>query len=176
MTRGIHKSIFLYTLFFIIVFFNLSLAEDNIEVVPLINLDELPATFEEDKYILEDKDFEKKKSTKLVKTKKIPKKKDENIYVNLTALDKITAKTSSIKIAIGKKKNFGKLEIKPLKCVLSEESDATDTVAYIQVKDLSAKDNNQVFIFNGWTFASSPTLRSIDHPIYDLWLVDCENI
>ena len=59
---------------------------------------------------------------------------------------------------------------------MSEESDATDTVAYIQVKDLSAKDNNQVFIFNGWTFASSPTLRSIDHPIYDLWLVDCENI
>ena len=52
----------------------------------------------------------------------------------------------------------------------------SDTVAYIQVKDLSAKDNNQVFLFNGWTFASSPTLQSIDHPIYDLWITSCENI
>ena len=40
----------------------------------------------------------------------------------------------------------------------------------------SVKDNNQVFLFNGWTFASSPTLKSIDHPIYDLWITSCENI
>ena len=52
---------------------------------------------------------------------------------------------------------------------------APDTLAFIQVKDLSVKDNNQVFLFNGWTFASSPTLRSIDHPVYDLWLLGCEN-
>ena len=51
-----------------------------------------------------------------------------------------------------------------------------DTVAYLQVKDLSTKDNNQVFLFNGWTFASSPTLRSMDHPVYDLWITSCENI
>ena len=51
-----------------------------------------------------------------------------------------------------------------------------DTVAYLQVKDLSIKDNNQVFLFNGWTFASSPTLQSIDHPVYDLWITNCENI
>ena len=60
--------------------------------------------------------------------------------------------------------------------LLSESSDTSDAVAYIQVKDLSAKDNNQVFLFNGWTFASSPTLQSIDHPIYDLWITGCENI
>ena len=53
---------------------------------------------------------------------------------------------------------------------------AIDTVAYLQVKDLSAKDNNQVFLFNGWTFVSSPTLQSIDHPVYDLWVTSCENI
>jgi len=68
------------------------------------------------------------------------------------------------------------LEINALKCQLYEDSDTSDTVAYIQVKDLSAKDNNQVFLFNGWTFASSPTLQSIDHPIYDLWIISCENI
>ena len=102
--------------------------------------------------------------------------KDDKVYINLTALDKITAKTSSIRLAVGDKKFFGSLEIQALKCQLSEGSDTSDAVAYIQVKDLSAKDNNQVFLFNGWTFASSPTLQSIDHPVYDLWITSCENI
>jgi len=91
-------------------------------------------------------------------------------------LDKITAKTLAIKLGIGEKKYFGSLEIKGLKCQLSESNEFSDTVAYLQVKDLAAKNNNQVFLFNGWTFASSPTLQSIDHPIYDLWITGCENI
>ena len=155
----------------------LLLAAEKIETVPLINLDEISPTFEEDKTELEN-----------IEEKKIIKKKivqDENnstlvknkkIHINLTALDKITAKTSFIQLVIGEKKYFGSLEIKALKCGLSEGDDISDTVAYIQVKDLSFKDNNQVFIFNGWTFASSPTLRSIDHPVYDLWITGCENI
>ena len=77
---------------------------------------------------------------------------------------------------MGQKKYFGSLEIKALKCQLSQNSYSMDTVAYLQVKDLSTKDNNQVFLFNGWTFASNPTLRSIDHPVYDLWITSCENI
>ena len=105
--------------------------------------------------------------------------KSENskkIYINLTALDKITAKTSSIRLAVGEIKSFGSLEIKALKCAYSKDIDNPDTLAYIQVKDLSSKDNNQVFLFNGWTFASNPTLQSIDHPVYDLWIINCENI
>ena len=98
------------------------------------------------------------------------------IFINLKALDKITAKTSSIRLEVGEKSLFGVLEIKALKCQISENEDTTDTVAYLQVKDLTTNDNNQVFLFNGWTFASSPTLRSIDHPVYDLWLLGCENI
>ena len=91
-------------------------------------------------------------------------------------MDKITAKTSFIRLAIGEKKSFGSLEIKALKCTSSENNDIQESVAYIQVKDLYNKDNNQVFLFNGWTFTSSPTLQSIDHPIYDLWITSCENI
>jgi len=153
------------------------LAEDKIESVPLINLEELSPTFEEDKTELEkieDKNITLNKSDDISSEPK--SLKDDKVYINLTALDKITAKTSSIKLAIGDKKFFGSLEIQALKCQLSESSDTSDTVAYIQVKDLSAKDNNQVFLFNGWTFASSPTLQSIDHPIYDLWITSCENI
>ena len=152
-------------------------AEDKIELVPLINLDELSPTFEEDKAELEkieDKTITLNKSENILSESKSTK--NNKIYINLLALDKITAKTSSIKLAIGDKKVFGPLEIKALKCQLFQSTDISDAVAYIQVKDLSAKDNNRVFLFNGWTFASSPTLQSIDHPIYDLWITSCENI
>ena len=167
--------IFLFTFFFANALS--TFAVDKIESVPLINLEELSPTFEEDKDVLEKTEDQ---NTNLYKTKKIPEEitnqKNDKIYVNIKALDKITAKTSAIRLAIGEKEFFGPLEIKALKCQLSEKNDTTDTVAYLQVKDLSAKDNNQVFLFNGWTFASSPTLRSIDHPIYDLWITSCENI
>ena len=152
-------------------------ADDEIEVVPLINLEELSPTFEEDKTELEkieDKNITLNKNDDISSESKSVK--NDKVYVNLTALDKITAKTSPIRLAVGDKKFFGSLEIQALKCQLFEGSDTSDTVAYIQVKDLSAKDNNQVFLFNGWTFASSPTLQSIDHPVYDLWITSCENI
>jgi len=152
-------------------------SEDKIQSVPLINLEELSPTFEEDKDELEKID---EKNTNLNKIENILEEpnteKNGKIYINIKALDKITAKTSTIKLEVGEKKFFGPLEIKALKCQLSENEDSLDTVAYLQVKDLSAKDNNQVFLFNGWTFASSPTLQSIDHPVYDLWITSCENI
>ena len=150
---------------------------DKIESVPLINLEDLSPTFEEDKDELEkieDKNIIVDKSDDNFDSSKSVK--NDKVYINLKALDKITAKTSSIRVAVGNKKFFGPLEIKALKCQLSEGKDTSDTVAYIQVKDLSSKDNNRVFLFNGWTFASSPTLQSIDHPIYDLWITSCENI
>ena len=168
---------------FIIVFAMLNIntlptfSVDKIESVPLINLEDLSPTFEEDKDELEKID---EKNTNLNKIEDISEEsktqKNEKIYINIKALDKITAKTSLIRLGIGEKKFFGPLEIKALKCQLSENNDFIDTVAYLQVKDLSAKDNNQVFLFNGWTFASSPTLQSIDHPVYDLWITGCENI
>jgi len=152
-------------------------ADDKIETVPLINLEELSPTFEEDKDELEkieNKNVNIIENSNVSNKKKI--KKNNKVYVNLTALDKITAKTSSIQLSVGEKKYFGQLEIKALKCELSKNDDFLDTVAYLQVKDLSNKDNNQVFLFNGWTFVSSPTLKSIDHPVYDLWVTGCENI
>ena len=171
-----------FNFFFVCLFLILTntffvLAEDKIESVPLINLEELSPTFEEDKSELEkieDKNITLNKSFNISSEPK--SLKDDKVYINLTALDKITAKTSSIRLAVGDKKFFGSLEIQALKCQLSESSDTSDAVAYIQVKDLSTKDNNQVFLFNGWTFVSSPTIQSIDHPIYDLWVTSCENI
>ena len=167
---------FLFTILF---FFKFSflVAEEKIQSVPLINLEELSPTFEEDKDQLDQIDD---KNANIVSNTTIEneEKLDSNgkVIINLTALNKITAKTSFIKIAIGDKKFFGPLEIKGLKCQSIEEKNLFDTIAYIQVKDLSKKDNNRVFLFNGWTFASNPTFQSIDHPIYDLWITGCENI
>jgi len=169
--------IYAFTLF--LINSSLVLSADKIDSVSLINLEELSATFEEDKDELEQIE---KKNSNLDQSEdiyiKLKTKKSEKVYINLKALDKITAKTSTIKLSIGEKKYFGSLEIQALKCQSSENSDSNsiDTVAYLQVKDLSAKDNNQVFLFNGWTFASNPTFKSIDHPIYDLWITSCENI
>jgi len=165
------------TLFFVFTINSLVFAENKIESVPLINLEDLSPTFEEDKDQLEKMDekninLDSKENT----DENIKTNVSEKVYINLRALDKITAKTSEIRLAIGEKKYFGPLEIKALKCQISEGENITDTVAYIQVKDLSIKDNNQVFLFNGWSFVSSPTLKSIDHPVYDLWITSCENI
>ena len=176
MKHGNFKIIFLLFIFF---FANTTtlFTEDQIQSVPLINLEELSPTFEEDKDEL-DKNDENNISSNLDENKLKDSNliKSDKIYINLKALDKITAKTSSFRIAIGDKKFFGPLEIKALKCQLFEGENSSDTVAYLQVKDFSAKDNDRVFLFNGWTFASSPTLQSIDHPIYDLWITGCENI
>ena len=153
-------------------------ADDKIKLVPLINLEDLSPTFEEDKDELEK--IEKDNVNLYNNENELEKsttKKSNKVYVNLKALDKITAKTSDLRLAVGEKKFFGSLEVKALKCQISENnnSNSIDTVAYLQVKDLSTKDNNQVFLFNGWTFASSPTLKSIDHPVYDLWITSCDN-
>tara|TARA_B100000029_G_scaffold109955_1_gene101520 strand:- start:205 stop:759 length:555 start_codon:yes stop_codon:yes gene_type:complete len=166
-----------FLIFIFLVKTSFVLAADKIDTVPLINLENLSPTFEEDKNELEKID-EKSSNINVSEdsAEEFKTEKSDKIYINIKALDKITAKTSDIRLAIGEKNFFGPLEIKVLKCQLSEHNDNIDTVAYLQVKDLSIKDNNQVFLFNGWTFASSPTLESIDHPIYDLWITSCENI
>ena len=174
MNLGIHNNFFI---FFILIFFTSYIyADDKIESVPLINLEDLSPTFEEEKDELEKIENKNTNLKKKEVTSDSLLEKNDKVYINLKALDKITAKTSSIRLAIGEKKFFGQLEIKALKCQFIENEGTPDTVAYLQVKDLSIKDNNQVFIFNGWTFASSPTLQSIDHPIYDLWMTSCDNV
>ena len=79
-------------------------------------------------------------------------------------------------MCLEKKRKFGYLEILAKQCKQSIEKNNSGVVAYIQVKDLSEKRDNKVFVFNGWTFSSSPTLKTFDHPVYDLWVTGCENI
>ena len=91
----------------------------------------------------------------------------------MIGLDKITAKSSEIIVDLNQTKKFGPLEIKILKCGKVKVNNIIDSVAYMQVKDLTKNENEQVFIFNGWTFASDPSLTPFDHAIYDLQLLSC---
>ena len=90
---------------------------------------------------------------------------------NISAIE--NPENNYIEIKIGKEYKFKNLIIKSLKCKNSEFDDNPETTAYIQVRDLNNKNNDEVFVFNGWTFASSPTVRPFDHPVYDIWLTKC---
>ena len=93
--------------------------------------------------------------------------------MEIEILDKVSSKNSKIILKIGEEKKFENLLIKALKCKNSEFDDNPEITAYLQVKDLNKKGNDEVFIFNGWTFSSSPSLRPFDHPVYDIWLTKC---
>ena len=98
---------------------------------------------------------------------------NEGRFIEIKVLDKVSSKTDLLKLEIGKEIRFKGLLIKSLKCKNSEFDDNPEITAYIQVKDMTNKDNNEVFIFNGWTFSSSPAVNPFDHPVYDVWLKRC---
>ena len=85
----------------------------------------------------------------------------------------LSKKTNSITIKIGDEFIFQNLLINVLKCQNSKFDDDPEVTAYMQVRDLKSKSKDKVFIFNGWTFASSPSIRPFDHPVYDIWLKKC---
>ncbi len=97
----------------------------------------------------------------------------EGDYTSLRILDKISSKNTLINLKNGKEIKYDDLLIKSLKCRNSEFDDDPEITAYIQVKDTLNKNKNDVFVFNGWIFSSSPSIVPFDHPVYDIWLVSC---
>ena len=98
--------------------------------------------------------------------------KSETI-AELSVLDKVSSKNTNIKIQVGEEFSFQNLSIKVLKCYNSEFDDDPEVTAYMQVKDNTMNNNDKVFVFNDWTFSSSPSIRPFDHPVYDVWLKKC---
>ena len=97
----------------------------------------------------------------------------EGNFTDIKVLDKISSKNILIKLKIGEELRHKDLLIKSMKCKNSEFDDNPEVTAYLQVSDLTKKDNDDVFIFNGWMFSSSPSIVPFDHPVYDIWLVSC---
>ena len=161
-----------FIFFFILLLFNfnVSKAEDKITTSPLINLDEIKPSFESSDAEIENFAIEQD----LKEKKKI--KKSQSSKVILLGLDKITAKSSEMAVNLNESTKYGPLEIKILKCGKVKVNNKIDDIAYMQVKDLTKSENEKVFIFNGWTFASNPSLTPFDHAIYDLQLINCNNV
>ena len=146
-----------------------SIAEEKIITTPLINIDEIKPSFES-----LDENNENITSNKKLKEKRISQNLKSSQAI-LIGLDKITAKSIKVVVNLNESKQFGPLEIKILKCGKVKVNNKIDSVAYMQVKDLTKNENEQVFIFNGWTFASDPSLTPFDHAIYDLQLLNCNS-
>ena len=157
----------LFILFLNIFFINLTYADEKITSTPLINVEKIKPSFEnlddESETISQGKNLKEKKITANLKSSQ----------AILIGLDKITAKSSQFVVNLNESKKFGPLEIKILKCGKVKVNNRTDSVAYMQVRDLTKNENEKVFIFNGWTFASDPSLTPFDHAIYDLQLLNC---
>ena len=94
-------------------------------------------------------------------------------FVEIKILDKVSSKTSQLSLNIGQETKFENLIIKILKCKNSEFDDNPEVTAYMQVQDVTLKNNDKVFVFNGWTFLSSPSVSLFDHPVYDIWINIC---
>ena len=159
----------IFLILILIIFSSFLNAEQKIITAPLINIDEIKPSFEnlddKNENVTYDKKLKDKKNLKILKSSQ----------AILIGLDKITAKSSELVVNLNESKKFGPLEIKILKCGKVKVNNKIDSVAYMQVKDLTKNDNEQVFIFNGWTFASDPSLTPFDHAIYDLQLLNCSS-
>ena len=160
---------FLLPLLIILNSITISLADEKITSTPLINVQDIKPSFEDS-----DEDSENVTSVQNLKEKK-NKNNLRPSQAILIGLDKITAKSSELVVNLNETKQFGPLEIKILKCGKVKVNNKIDSVAYMQVKNLTKNENEKVFIFNGWTFASNPSLTPFDHAIYDLQLLNCSN-
>ena len=101
---------------------------------------------------------------------------DSNLEGNFTEikiLNKISSKNVSLELKNNEEKIFDDLIIKSIKCKNSEFDDDPEIISYIQVIDQSISTNDEVFVFNGWMFSSSPSINPFDHPVYDIWLTRC---
>ena len=93
---------------------------------------------------------------------------------SIKILDKISSKNELVKLTNGIELIYKDLAVKSMKCSNSEFDDNPEIKAYLQVRDLTKKNNDKVYVFNNWMFSSSPSITPFDHPVYDIWLIGCD--
>ncbi|MBI4921562.1 MAG: DUF2155 domain-containing protein [Devosia nanyangense] len=96
-----------------------------------------------------------------------------NPIAAFSGLDKITGRITEFDVYIDETVQFGALQITPRVCYTRPPTETQRTSVFVEVDQVSLKGGTQR-IFTGWMFADSPALNAIDHPVYDIWLVDCK--
>ncbi|MBL4597277.1 MAG: DUF2155 domain-containing protein [Robiginitomaculum sp.] len=98
--------------------------------------------------------------------------------VVLRGLDKVTASTHDFEVKIGEISKFGALTIKPFYCRKRPPEETPEVFAFLTIHDRATDGTGQevdgIRVFNGWMFASSPALNPLEHPVYDVWVLDCK--
>lgn len=95
----------------------------------------------------------------------------------LQGLDKVTARVSPVRATLGQPTYFGRLEIVARACRETPPTEPPESAAFLEIRELppaSAAEAAPIDIFSGWMFASSPAVSALEHPVYDVWVVDCE--
>jgi hypothetical protein len=90
-----------------------------------------------------------------------------------SGLDKITGRIVSFEVGVGETVQFGSLQMTPQVCYTKPPTENPNTTTFVEVDDTEA-DGTFKRVFSGWMFASSPGLHGMEHPVYDLWLVNCK--
>ncbi len=100
---------------------------------------------------------------------------DDYKFVKLKALDKSTARSETFVAEVGSTIQYGPLFIKIHACRKSQPIERPESVSFLQIWEVPPGAEKSTWIFSGWMFASSPALSAMDHPVYDVWVLDCQN-
>ena len=101
----------------------------------------------------------------------------ENRIAVLQGLDKVTARISPVRAPLQVPTSFGTLEIVARTCRETPPTEPPESAAFLEIRELppaSDPDAPAKELFSGWMFASSPAVSALEHPVYDVWVVDCE--
>jgi len=90
----------------------------------------------------------------------------------LQGLDKITARTTVLRIALGETVRFGTLEITPRACLTTPPTEPPESAAFLEIA-VADPGRATTPAFSGWMFASSPSISALEHPVYDVWVIEC---
>ena len=97
----------------------------------------------------------------------------ENGVAVFSALDKVTARTSKFEVPLNQTAQFGALKVTPRVCYSRPPTEQPKTTSFVEVDEVEL-DGEEKRIFSGWMFAESPGLNAVEHPVFDVWLTDCE--
>ena len=100
----------------------------------------------------------------------------ETNTVVLRTIDKVSARSGTFDIPVGKTMKFGNsLFIRTEVCRKSSPLDKPESASFLRIWERKPSQDKSVWIFSGWMFASSPSLSAMDHPVYDVWVIECKN-
>lgn len=88
-------------------------------------------------------------------------------------LDKITGRIVQFDVAVNETVQFGSLQVTPKNCLTNPPTETPETVAFVEIDEITLQKETKR-IFSGWMFAASPGLNAVEHPIYDVWLIECK--